>query len=99
MTRAPSNGFDGPETRMESFWLPPDAEGNGLPASRWAEIIVVSRPHAEQLLAAFAAGGVPARMAHARGPAQGEQDTRIWIDPSRYAAAENVLLREMSRRG
>lgn len=99
MTRGPSNGFDGPEARMESFWLPPDAEGNGLPASRWAEIIVVSRPHAEQLLAAFAAGGVPARMARVHRAAPGDQDTRIWVDPSRYAEAENVLLREMTRRG
>jgi hypothetical protein len=84
------------ETSMPSFWLPHDARGNSLPADRWAEIIVVSAAHAEQLLEAFRQAGVPARMAPCR-PRLGEQDTRVWVDPEHYAMAENVLLHEMTR--
>lgn len=82
---------------MPSFWLPPDAHGNGLPSQRWAEIILVSSNHAEELLEAFRAAGVAASAAPAELPWSNEQDTRVWVDPDRYAAAENVLLREMSK--
>jgi hypothetical protein len=97
VTQTPDAGFHSAEARMESFWLPPDAVGNGLDAARWAEIIVVSHAHAEQLLDAFRTAGVAARMATSHQPRAVPQDTRVWIDPDRYGEAENVLLREMSR--
>jgi hypothetical protein len=96
MTRSPNARFDSPEGRLESFWLPPDTIGNGIDACRWAEIIVVSRGHATQLLEAFRVAGVPARAAAVHHPV-GSQDTRMWVDPDRYAAAEDVLLHELSR--
>ena len=97
MTQSPGIGFCSEEARLESFWLPPNASGNGLAAERWAEIVVVSHAHAEQLLEAFRVAGVAARMVASRQLAPGDQDTHVWIDPDHYAAAENVLLREMSR--
>jgi hypothetical protein len=94
---APHADFNSDEPAMISFWLPPDARSNGLSALRWAEIVVVSAVHAEQLLAAFRAAGVPACAAPLHGQRLGEQDTRVWVDPGRFAEAENVLLRELSR--
>jgi hypothetical protein len=83
---------------MPSFWLPPDARGNGIPAARWAELIIVSRRHADELRDVFRASGVPACAAPAERPWAGDQDHRVWVDPARYATAENVLLREMTKR-
>lgn len=97
MSQSPGMRYCGPEARLESFWLPPNASGNGLAADRWAEIVVVSRAHAEQLLEAFRVAGVAARMATSRHAVRGDQDTQVWIDPDHYADAENVLLREMTR--
>lgn len=98
MTRSPNANFVGPESRMPSFWIPPDARGNGLAAARWAEIVMVSREHADELLLAFQAAGVPACTAPASRAATGAPSYRIWVDPDHYAAGENVLLREMSKR-
>lgn len=93
---APHEPFLGPEARLPSFWLPPGAVGNGLPAVRWAEIAVVDQDRAVRLLAAFAAAGIPARMATGRHSAHDHapdpDDTRIWVAPDRYADAEDVLL-------
>jgi hypothetical protein len=97
MSQTRNTGFHSAETRMSSFWLPPNASGNGLDADRWAEIILVSQAHAEQLLEAFRAAGIAARMAKSCHGIVGEQNTHVWVDPDRYGAAENVLLREMSR--
>lgn len=97
VTKSPGVGFCSAEAEMESFWLPPDVSGNGLGADRWAEIIVVSHGRAERLLEAFRAAGIAARMAARRQAVSGDQDTHVWIDPDRYAQAENVLLDEMSR--
>jgi hypothetical protein len=83
---------------MPSFWLPPNSWDNGLAAERWAEIIVVRRDHADELLRAFRSAEIAACAAPAHLPWSGDQDTRVWVDPDHYAAAENVLLREMSRR-
>jgi hypothetical protein len=82
---------------MPSFWLPPDARGNGLTATRWAEIIVVSKGHADELLEAFRISGVAACAAPVQQPWKREPEFHVWVDPDRYAAAENVLLREMSK--
>jgi hypothetical protein len=98
VTRSPNADFVGPESHMPSFWIPPDAWDNGLSAGRWAEIIVVSRAHADELLDAFRAAGVAACAAPAQQPWTRQPDCRVWVDPDRYAAAENVLLREMSKR-
>jgi hypothetical protein len=76
-----------------AFWLPPTARGNGLAASRWAEIAVVDLDVAAGLLAAFRAAGVPACSAADRS---GRPAAHVWVDPDHHAVAENVLLHEMA---
>ena len=66
---APHEPFLGPEALLSSFWLPPGTVGNGLVASRWAQIVVVDQDRAARLLATFAATGIPARIAADRHPA------------------------------
>lgn len=95
MSASPSSGFEGPESRMPSFWVPPDAHGNGLTAERWAAILEVGSTRADELLQAMAAAGVPACSAPVH-PSAPDGVVRIWVDPGRYAHAEDVLLREMS---
>ena len=97
MTSSPSTPFLGAEAGMPSFWLPPDVQGNGLRAERWAEIIVVSTRCVDRLLAALRVAGVAACAAPANKPWFGELIMRVWVDPDRFGAAENVLLREMSK--
>lgn len=97
MTRSPNANFGGPESRMPSFWIPPDARGNGLSAARWAEIVMVGHEHADELLLAFRAAGVPACTAPASQAGTWAASYRVWVDPDHYAAGENVLLREMSK--
>jgi hypothetical protein len=83
---------------MPSFWLPPNAQGNGLPAERWAEIIVVSRDHATELLDAFRSAGVPACAAPVEQRWSRQAAWRVWVDADHYGAAENAMLREMTSR-
>lgn len=93
-----ASGFDSPEARLTSFWLPPDTRGNGLSAARWAEIVEVSPGRAEELLRALADSQIPARVGPVpRTPASDSLEMGVWVDPDRYGQAENVLLREMSR--
>jgi len=94
MSASPHEPSLSPEARWDSFWLPPGTEGNGLPAARWAQIVVVSHGDGARLLAAFRAAGIPARMALDRHLGGDAADTRVWVDPERYGDAENVLLRE-----
>jgi hypothetical protein len=108
---APHEPLVGPESHLDSFWLPPGTVGNGLAAERWALITVTDHDQATHLLATFAFAAIPARMASDLNPAHhhntghpdrdgraaGREDTRIWVDPGHYADAENVLLREQHR--
>ncbi|MGH8962792.1 MAG: hypothetical protein ACRDWT_16660, partial [Jatrophihabitantaceae bacterium] len=97
MSTAPSSGFQSPEARMSSFWLPPHARDNGLPAQRWAEIVEVPPERVSELLRAFHDARIPARAgADRRATDSRQHDVQVWVDPDRYAQAENVLLREMS---
>lgn len=107
---APHEPLFGPESHLDSFWLPPGSVDNGLTATRWALITVTGHEQATQLLGSFAAAAIPARMAsdhnpahhHAAGPnrdgqAARDEDTQVFVDPEHYAEAENVLLREQHR--
>ena len=93
MTGSPSSGFHSPEAGMPSFWVPPDAHGNGLPAQGWAAIADVTPERADELLRALRASGVPACSAQ---PTRAAGNMRIWVDPACYAQAENVLLHEFA---
>jgi hypothetical protein len=96
VSASPHARIVGGETRMPSFWLPPDALGNGLAAASWAAIADVEPARADLLLQSLAASGVPACTAPLHGRfAAGLY--RVYVDPAHYARAENVLLSEMAR--
>jgi hypothetical protein len=82
--------------RPEAFWLAPSTRGNGLPAPRWVAVADVTPERADALLAALGQAGVPARAAQVRPSSLRDVDTRVWVDPDRYARAENVLLAELA---
>jgi hypothetical protein len=79
---------------MPSFWLPYDARDNGLSAPAWAAIADVEPARAESLLDSLAARQVPACAAPLH---DWSGLIRIFVDSTRHARAENVLLSELYR--
>jgi hypothetical protein len=96
MSASPASELPDLNRRPESFWLAPNTRGNGLPAPRWVAIADVTPERADALLAALRQAGVPARAAQVRPSSLRDVDTRVWVDPDRYARAENVLLAELA---
>ena len=96
MNGSPISEFGGLNERLAAFWLPPSTRGNGLSAPRWAAIADVTPGRADALLVALGVAGVPARAARVWPRSLRNVDTRVWVDPDRYARAENVLLAELA---
>lgn len=79
-----------------NYWLPPYGRGNGYDAPAWAPIANVPEELVDHLLTALADADVPA---HAACPGL-RNTTRpwcVWVGSQRYATAEDVLRRELSK--
>ena len=81
------------------WWLPRGGHGNGLDDTAWAPFLDVPPDVAAEVLAAFAAAGVPAYAAPA--PAgwyrrtsrrAGLPVSRVWVGTSAYGRAEDALM-------
>lgn len=69
-----------------AFWLPPNGLGNGLDARSWAVIADVPAHATGGILGALRPAGVPAFGSDVRPGV-----VRLWVDPLRYATAEDVI--------
>jgi hypothetical protein len=96
MSASPASELPERNRRPEALWLAPSTRGNGLPAPRWVAVADVTPERADALLAVLRQAGVPARAAQVRPSSLRDVDTRVWVDPDRYARAENVLLAELA---
>lgn len=83
--------------RGAAFWLPPTGFGNGLPSVAWARIIDLPGRLVGRVLATLTRAGIPAylderRVRIADRAAEHPVEYRLWVDPHRYSAAEDVLM-------
>jgi len=70
---------------------------NGLPALRWAPILDIDAGVVTGLLAALAAGNVPARAESLARLGSRDRCWRVWVDAVTYSRAEDILRAELSR--
>lgn len=86
------------DRRGVMFWLPPGGFGNNIPADAWAEIADLHEIDLATVLMSLAQAQIGAYVAEQHGPLvrvhHGDRKKvyRLWVDPQRYHAAEDILM-------